>query len=207
MTAIGERTFRTNHVPIDHHRERTVQSLNAHDHTPGILIAQHHATQTRQRAALDRYILPNPQKRPGSQRPPLRHFDISPANIIIESARGRAMLVGFPVQPPPPEPRPGLAKHLTTRKIQVSVYTPIKDAPFPFDYRDHRTCIYMLAASMHQALTNYAPPHYPVFPPARQLNPLISPELEAILNRALQEEPRARYQSYAEMKRDVQRLL
>jgi serine/threonine protein kinase len=136
------------------------------------------------------------------QRPPLRHFDISPANIIIESARGRAMLVGLQIAPPPPEPRPGLGKHLTTRKILLSPYTPVKDVPF-----DHRTCIYMLAASMHQALTNYAPPHYPTFPPARQLNPLVSPELEAILNRALQEERTMRYQSYAEMKRDVQQLL
>jgi eukaryotic-like serine/threonine-protein kinase len=136
------------------------------------------------------------------QRPPLRHFDISPANIIIESARGRAMLVGLQIAPPPPEPRPGLGKHLTTRKILLSPYTPVKDVPF-----DHRTCIYMLAASMHQALTNYAPPHYPTFPPARQLNPLVSPELEAILNHALQEERTMRYQSYAEMKRDVQKLL
>jgi serine/threonine protein kinase len=60
---------------------------------------------------------------------------------------------------------------------------------------------------MHQALTNYAPPHYPAFPPARQLNPLISPELEDILNRALQEERAMRYQSYAEMRRDVQKHL
>ena len=112
------------------------------------------------------------------------------------------MLAGFQIAPPPPEPRPGLAKHLTTRKILLSPYTPVKDVPF-----DHRTCIYMLAASMHQALTNYAPPHYPVFPPARQLNPLVSPELEAILNRALQEERTMRYQSYAEMKREVQKLL
>jgi serine/threonine protein kinase len=136
------------------------------------------------------------------QRPPLRHIDISPANIIIESARGRAMLVGLQIAPPRPEPRPGLAKQLTTRKIEVSAYTPVKDVPF-----DHRTSIYMLAASMHQALTNYAPPHYPVFPPARQLNPLISPELEDILNRALQEDRRMRYQNYAEMRRDVQKLL
>ncbi|HVB73118.1 MAG TPA: protein kinase [Ktedonobacteraceae bacterium] len=136
------------------------------------------------------------------QQPPLRHYDISPANIIIENARGRAMLAGFQVQAPPPEQRPGSARHLTTQKILLSPYVPVKDTPF-----DHRTCIYMLAASMHQALTNYAPPHYPVFPPVRQLNPLISPELEAILNRALMEERAARYQSYADMKRDVQRLL
>ncbi len=33
------------------------------------------------------------------QRPPLRHYDISPANIIIERQRGRAMLTGFQIQP------------------------------------------------------------------------------------------------------------
>jgi len=65
----------------------------------------------------------------------------------------------------------------------------------------------MLAASMHHVLTNYAPPHYPAFPAVRTLNPLVSPELEAILARALMEEREARYQSYAEMQKDVKRLL
>jgi len=78
----------------------------------------------------------------------------------------------------------------------------VKDTPY-----DHRTCIYMLAACMHHALTNVAPPHYPSFPAARTLNPLISAELEAILSRALQEERQLRYQSYAEMQRDVKKLL
>lgn len=136
------------------------------------------------------------------QRPPLRHYDISPASIIIENARGRAMLTGFQVPPPPTEPQPGAGKRLTTQKIAISAYVPVKDAPF-----DHRTCMYMLAATMHHALANYPPPHYPVFPPVRTFNPLVSPELEAILQRALVEERPLRYQSYAEMKKDVQRLL
>ena len=136
------------------------------------------------------------------QRPPLRHYDISPANILVENARGRAMLVGFQIAPPPSEKQAGPGKHLTTQKIALSPYVPVKDSPY-----DHRTCIYMLAASMHHALTNYAPPHYPNFPLVRTLNPLVSPELESLLNRALMEEPSARYQSYAEMKRDLQKLL
>jgi serine/threonine protein kinase len=65
----------------------------------------------------------------------------------------------------------------------------------------------MLAATMHHVLTNYAPPHYPAYPPARTLNPAISPRLEAILSKALMEDREYRYQSYAEMKRDVQKLL
>ena len=136
------------------------------------------------------------------QRPPLRHYDISPANIIIENTRGRATLTGFQIPPPPPEKVNVLSNQRTTRKIAISPYLPVKDTPY-----DQRTCIYMLAASMHHALTNYAPPHYPTFPAVRTLNPLISPELEAILTRALMEEREARYQSYAEMQRDVKKLL
>ena len=67
--------------------------------------------------------------------------------------------------------------------------------------------MYMLAACMHHALTNITPPHYPSFPAVRTLNSLISVELEAILSRALQEERQLRYQSYAEMQRDVKKLL
>lgn len=133
----------------------------------------------------------------------VRHYDISPANIIIENKRGRAMLTGLQIPPPSsPDPANASAKHRTTRKLAISPYLPVKDKPY-----DSRTSIYMLAATMHHALTNYAPPHYPVYPPVRTLNPAISPELESILNRALREDREARYSSYEEMKSDIQRLL
>lgn len=135
------------------------------------------------------------------QRPPLRHYDISPANIIIEQARGRAMLTGFQV-PPPPSPVQASGRHRTTRKLEISPYLPVRDTPY-----DRRTCIYTLAACMHYALTNYAPPHYPAFPPARMLNPSVSPALEAILSRALMEDSKERYQSYADMQQDIKKLL
>lgn len=135
-------------------------------------------------------------------RPPVRHYDISPANIIIEQKRGRAILTGFQLPPPPPEKPESLSRHRTTRKIAISPYLPVKD---PF--YDQRTCIYMLAASMHHALTNNPPPHYPAYPPVRVLNPDVSPELERILSLALMEDITARYQSYAEVQRDLKRLL
>jgi eukaryotic-like serine/threonine-protein kinase len=134
-------------------------------------------------------------------RPPLRHYDISPANIIIEQKRERPILTGFQLLPPPPEKQDVHSRHRTTLKIN-SPYLPIKDAPF-----DQRTCIYMLAASMHHALTNNPPPHYPTYPPARTLNPDISPELERILSLALMEDAGMRYQSYGEMQRDLKRIL
>lgn len=138
------------------------------------------------------------------QRPPLRHYDISPANIMIEGKRGRAILTGFQVPPPPTTIRAARieGRIRTTRKLAISPYLPIQDKPY-----DQRTCIYSLAASMHHALTNVAPPHYPAYPPVRLLNPNVSVALESILSRALIEDNYARYQSYTDIQRDVQRLL
>ncbi|HLZ57141.1 MAG TPA: protein kinase [Ktedonosporobacter sp.] len=138
------------------------------------------------------------------QRPALRHYDISPANILIEKKRGRVMLTGFqiPPAPVPPASRSEGPRKRTTRKLAVSPYLPIQDRPY-----DQRTCIYALAATMHHALTNVAPPHYPAYPPVRLLNSDISPALEAILSRALAEDASVRYQTYEAMKQDIQRLL
>ncbi|MDQ2902401.1 MAG: protein kinase [Chloroflexota bacterium] len=137
------------------------------------------------------------------QQSSVRHYDISPANIIIEKTRGRAMLTGFQVTPPPLTDVPNAHhRHRTTRKLAISPYLPVTDKPY-----DQRTSMYMLAASMHHALSNYAPPHYPTFPPVRQLNPAASPALEAILTRALVEDAAGRYQSYADMQRELRRLL
>jgi serine/threonine protein kinase len=135
-------------------------------------------------------------------QPPVRHYDISPSNIIIEQQRKRAILTGFQLPPPGPEKGDSFNRHRTTRKIAVSPYLPVKDPAY-----DQRTCIYMLAASMHHALTNNPPPHYPAYPPVRVLNPDVSPELERILSLALMEENTARYQSYTEMQRDLKKLL
>ncbi len=138
------------------------------------------------------------------QKPPLRHFDISPANIIIENKRGRAMLTGFQIPPPPftANSRSSSSSKRTTRKLAISPYLPIQEKVY-----DQRTCIYALAACMHHALTAVAPPHYPTYPPVRMLNASVSPACEAILSRALLEDAAARYQDYATLKRDVQRLL
>ncbi len=139
------------------------------------------------------------------QRPALRHYDISPANIIIDK-RGRVLLTGFQIAPPPAAPgsrtRGERVRKRTTRKLDISPYMPIQDRPY-----DQRTCIYALAASMHQALTNVAPPHYPAYPPVRMLNPAISSTLESILSRALVEDNTIRYQNYEALRRDIQRML
>jgi serine/threonine protein kinase len=134
---------------------------------------------------------------------PIRHNDISPANILIEAQRKRVFLTGFQVPPPPPsrEPLQQRGKR-TTRKLVISPYLPIQDKIY-----DQRSSIYALAASMYHALSNVAPPHYPSYPPIRLLNPSVSPTLEKILIRALDEDRNRRFQSYKEMQQEVQRLL
>jgi len=138
------------------------------------------------------------------QRPPLRHYGISPGNIVIERTRGRPILIGFQISPPPssPDAEQKGSNHRTTRKLAISPYLPVQDKPY-----DQRTCIYSLAACMHYALTNYAPPHYPTFPPVRLLNPNVSVSFETILSRALMEDSRERYRSYGEIQRDIKGLL
>jgi hypothetical protein len=112
------------------------------------------------------------------------------------------MLTGFQIAPPPSaDTHAAGAQGRTTRKLVVSPYMPIQDKPY-----DRRTCIYALAASMHHALTNIAPPHYPAYPPVRMLNPHISSALETILSRALVEDVTVRYQNYEALKKDLQRL-
>ena len=134
-------------------------------------------------------------------KPIVRHYDISPSNILIEAKRKRAILTGFQIAPPPSAVHSEGRKR-TTRKLTLSPYLPVRDKPY-----DQRTCIYALAASMHHALTNVAPPHYPSYPPVRMLNPNVSQGVETILSRALMEENTARYQNYAAMKKDLQQLL
>src|SRR5205807_6650060 len=95
------------------------------------------------------------------QQPSTYHYDISLANIVIENTRGRAMLTGFQLPPPSTLDTHGSA-HRTTRKLAISPYLPVKDKPY-----NRRTCIYMLAACMHHALTNYAPPYYLSYPAVR----------------------------------------
>ncbi len=135
------------------------------------------------------------------QQPSLRPYDLSPTNIIIEKTHGRAMLTGLPIAALP-APHANGSRHRTTRKLAISPYLPIQDKPY-----DQRTCIFLLAACMHYALTNHAPPHYPTFPPVRLLNPSVSQALEAILSKALLEDQLARYQSYQEIQRDIKKLL
>ena len=133
------------------------------------------------------------------QVPPIVHRDIKPANIIIGAKDQRAHLVDFGIAR---AYAPSNARRRQTTALGTPGYAP------PEQYQGNaepRSDLYALAATLHHLLTNRDPTEYPPFqfPPARMLNPLLSPDIEAVLTHALQLDSNQRYQTALEMKRDI----
>jgi serine/threonine protein kinase/ABC-type branched-subunit amino acid transport system substrate-binding protein len=137
------------------------------------------------------------------QNPPVIHRDIKPANIIIGSKDRRAHLVDFGIA------RADAAKN-TQRKQTSALGTPGYAPPEQYQGNaDPRSDLYALAATMHHLLTNRDPRNHPPFsyPPVRAFNQQLSPEIERVLQRALNNDINQRYQSAATMKRDIDDIL
>ncbi|HEY1348822.1 MAG TPA: hypothetical protein VGF67_04270 [Ktedonobacteraceae bacterium] len=130
------------------------------------------------------------------QMPPASyHFcSITPANILLDPLRERAFLTGFQLPYRP------------TRKLNLkaafSPYIPLEGGLY-----DQRTLMYSLAACAHYALSTIEPP-VGVAPRAiRSLNAAVSLACDALLQRALHEQSRLRYQRYQEMQEDIKQIL
>src|SRR5215469_1076187 len=137
------------------------------------------------------------------QTPPIVHRDIKPANIIISSKDKRAHLVDFGIA------RADVARNV--RRKQTSALGTPGYAP-PEQYQgnaDPRSDLYALAATLHHLMTNRDPRNYPPFTyvPVRTLNAQLSPEVERVVARAVNNDITQRYQSAAAMKRDVDDIL
>ena len=138
----------------------------------------------------------------GEQTPPIVHRDIKPANIIIGSKDKRAHLVDFGIA------RADAAKNL--KKQTAALGTPGYAPPEQYQGKaDARSDLYALAATMHHLLTNRDPRNYGPFsyPPARSVNPQISPETEQLLTKALTIDATKRFQSAAEMRQRIEQIL
>src|SRR6266568_1348078 len=138
------------------------------------------------------------------QSPPIVHRDIKPANIIIGAKDKRARLVDFGIA------RSAVAAPGSKRKQTTALGTPGYAPPEQYQGNaDARSDLYALAATLHHILTNRDPRNHPPFtyPPARTLNPQLSPEIERVLTKALNNDINQRYQSAAAMKRDVDDIL
>ncbi len=137
------------------------------------------------------------------QTPPIVHRDIKPANIIIGTKDRRAHLVDFGIA------RADEAKN-AKRKQTAALGTPGYAPPEQYQGNaDPRSDLYALAATLHHVLTNRDPRNYPPFsyPPVRSLNSRLTPDIERVLARCLNNDSNQRYQSAASMKQDIDMIL
>jgi serine/threonine protein kinase len=137
-----------------------------------------------------------------SQNPPVVHRDIKPGNVRI-TPQGQAMLVDF-----------GIAKlydpdRKTTLGARAATpgYAPIEQ--YGQGSTDTRSDIYALGATLYAALTGVEPPESitrhrdDALLPASQLNPQVTPQLEAAIMQAMALVPERRFQSMVEFKKAI----
>lgn len=129
----------------------------------------------------------------GYQPDPIIFRDMKPSNVMIDHQK-HIFLVDF-----------GIAKTFRTGQkgtmIGTEGYSP------PEQYRGEASPladIYAMGATLHHLLTKHDPRLEPPFTfserPIRKVNPAVSIELEAVINTALQYDPKDRFQSALAMK-------
>ncbi len=124
---------------------------------------------------------------------PIIFRDMKPSNVMINPHR-HVVLIDFGIAKPFQGSQRGTM-------IGTEGYSP------PEQYRgeaSHLADIYALGATLHHLLTKRDPRMEAPFSygdrPIREINPVVSPEVEHVINTALQYEPRDRFQNADEMK-------
>jgi serine/threonine protein kinase len=124
---------------------------------------------------------------------PIIFRDIKPSNIMI-NLQDHVVLVDF-----------GIAKHFQAGQRGTMIGTEGYSPPEQYRGEASPTAdIYALGATLHHVFTRRDPRIEPPFSfserPIRKLNPQVSPELETIVNQALQYTPADRFSSASEMR-------
>lgn len=131
-----------------------------------------------------------------TQNPPIIYRDMKPSNIMLQPD-GALKLIDF-----------GIAREYKQESNADTTYIGTKGYAAPEQFgkaqTDARTDIYALGVTMYHLLTGkspYEPPYQLV--PVRQLVPGLSRGIEHVIDRCVQPEPEARYQSVDELLNDL----
>ena len=127
-----------------------------------------------------------------SQNPPVIFRDLKPDNIMVTAAR-KVKLIDF-----------GIARHFKPGQVQDTQRFGTKGYASPEQHgkgqTDARSDVYSLGVVLHELLTGHDPATTPFnLPAARQLNPVVSPHVDAALQKATRTRPDGRFQTAAEM--------
>lgn len=123
-----------------------------------------------------------------SATPPIIFRDLKPSNVMLRPD-GRIVLIDF-----------GIAKHFQPVQKGTMIGTEGYAPPEQYEgISSPQTDVYALAATLHQLLTNTDPQEYRPFSfdqrPIRTYNQDVSPELEAVIMRALHQDASQRWES------------
>ena len=137
-----------------------------------------------------------------NQDPPIIYRDLKPANLMIDDKQNRIMLIDF-----------GIARFVApTQKGVTAIGTMGYAPPELFAGKvQPRSDIYSLGATMFHIMTGSDPQDNPLLifdftknPRPSEINPAITPEMDAVLARMVAHKPEDRYGSALELMRALE---
>ncbi len=132
-----------------------------------------------------------------NHNPPIIFRDLKPSNVIL-TPRNEIFLIDF-----------GIAKVFLPEDMQTNIGTQGYAAPEAYERKaESRSDIYSLGAMAHHLLTKSDPRFQQPFSfserPPRALNPAVTPALEAIVMKCLEQKKENRYQTIGELRRALE---
>src|SRR6185369_1703669 len=134
-----------------------------------------------------------------NQDPPIIYRDLKPANLMLDDKQGRIMLIDF-----------GIARFVApTQKGVTAIGTMGYAPPELFAGKvEPRSDLYSLGATLFHLMTGSDPQDNPLLifdftknPRPSQINPAISPEMDAIIMKTVAHKPEDRHASALELMR------